>query len=391
MKLITYATHNSGYFEALQNSSSKNGFELITLGYNTEWKGLNQKFIDIKKYLKNYSNQNEIVCFVDGFDCIVLGSSNEMLEKYKSRNTEKVLFAADKDSYISTQMYGPVNKINNEKTYNRINTGCYIGKVKSILELLTNLCDYMECKNDSNDQTLMTLFYNKCRDCLDIDYDRNIFYNLELDIHTLYWQFLLATNSYSSHKAPLENKYYKLINKRVLLENGNYPIILHGNGDTNMDLIVEQLGYPISIKHNKKYYDYTIKPYFYKIIQQNPIISYILYYFIAIFHIIIMLFIYVYVYFTNNLLHLSIIIFLWVIIIIQWFLIGNCFCSNIENLLSNNNKKLENGKEPSFLLTPLNYLLGETIAYYITTLYPIVVIFVALYKINKVKCYNKRK
>jgi hypothetical protein len=95
MKLITYATHKSGYYEALQISALKNGFDLITLGFNEKWKGLNQKFVEIKNYLGNYSDKDEIICFVDGFDCIVLGTSHEMLEKYKKIDSNKVLFAAD--------------------------------------------------------------------------------------------------------------------------------------------------------------------------------------------------------------------------------------------------------------------------------------------------------
>ena len=390
MKLITYATHDSGYLQALKESSSNNNFELIILGFNTKWTGLNQKFIDIQKYLKTYSNKDEIICFVDGFDCIVLGSSDEMLKKYKSRNTEKVLFAADTDSYISTQVYGPINNKDKLHIYNRINTGCYIGKVKSILELLINLCNYTKCSNDSNDQELMTLYYNKCMNCLDIDFDRNIFYNLKLDINILYWQFLLVTNTYSSYKAPLKNKYYKFIYNRILLENGNYPIILHGNGDTNMDLIVKKLGYHISIKDNKNYFKYTIKPSIIKILQKHPNLSKAFYYFISFCHILISIYLYLFVFFSNNVLNLSILIFIWVIIIIQWFLIGNCFLSNIENMLINNNVKFKNGNEFSFLLTPLIYLFGENTAYYITVFYPIIIIIIALYKINKIKCFKNK-
>jgi hypothetical protein len=391
MKLITYATHESGYLQALKESSSNNGFELIILGFNTEWKGLNQKFNDIQTYLSGHSNQNEIVCFVDGFDCIVLGSSDEMLEKYKSRNTDKVLFAADTDSYISTNVYGPINKRDEGQLYNRLNTGCYIGKVKKILELLVELCIYDECSNESNDQELLTLHYNKCVDCLDLDFDRTIFYNLQLDVSVFYWQILIAFNLYSTLKAPLENKYYKLVGDRIVVNNGNYPVILHANGDTNIDLIVEKLGYPVSIKENKDYFTYTIKPSIIKVVEKNQHIAKPLYYLITFIHVLVALYAYVFVYFTDNIFYLSILILFWFLIILQWFLIGNCFLSNIENLLNNNVETLENGKEYTFLLTPLTYFFGENFAYNFTLVYPIFVIIVALYKINKAKCNKNKK
>ena len=112
-------------------------------------------------------------------------------------NTNKVLFVADTYSFISNEIFGEINKRDVE--HNRLNSGCYIGKVEDILNLLVNLCDLFECKMDSNDQNLLTLYYNKCVDCLNID------------LNTFYWQYLIATNSYNTIKAPLENKYYMVM------------------------------------------------------------------------------------------------------------------------------------------------------------------------------------
>jgi hypothetical protein len=50
--------------------------------------------------------------------------------------SNKVLFAADINSYISTQLFGEINKKDAKYKYNRINAGCYIGKVKDILNVL---------------------------------------------------------------------------------------------------------------------------------------------------------------------------------------------------------------------------------------------------------------
>jgi hypothetical protein len=218
---------------------------------------------------------------------------------------------------------------------------------------------------------------------LDIDVNRNIFYNLELDINTLYWQYLIVTNKYKNMKAPLTNKYYKFIKNRIVLDNGNLPIILHGNGDTNMDKIVQYLGYPISIKDNKDYFTYSIKPYIKLIKNKHPIFTNSIHYSIKLIHIIIALYVYLFVFYTNNKLQLSILILFIYMVTLQWYLIGNCFLSNIENLFSDNNIKLKNNKEYSFFLKPLINLFGENCAHYSTTCAPLIILLIALYKINK--------
>ena len=386
MKLITYATHDSGYFRALELSSQKNGFQLIVLGFNKKWEGFTQKIIDIIEYLKEFENKDEIICFVDGFDCIVLGTADEMLIKYKNTNSDKILFAADTDSPFTYLIFGKVNDRDAGTTYNRLNSGCYIGKVKEILNLLTNLCNLFECKVESNDQTLITLYYDKCVDCLNIDFNRNLFYNLQ-NLDTLNWQYLTITNTYNSVKAPLSNKYYKLENDRIILDNGNKPIILHGNGNTNMDLIVEKLGYPIGKKDNKNYHDYSVKSIINIVKTVNPFITDLLYYIVAIFHICFILYTSLFVFFTNDVFLLSILILVIYIMTLQWFINGKCILTDIENILSNSQNLNSDGKS-SILFNNIGQYLSDDLIYYATIFGPLTVFIIALTKINNAVYYS---
>lgn len=43
MKLITYATHSTGYFEALKESAARNHFDFEVIGFGTKWNGFTQK------------------------------------------------------------------------------------------------------------------------------------------------------------------------------------------------------------------------------------------------------------------------------------------------------------------------------------------------------------
>jgi hypothetical protein len=125
MKLITYATHNTGYLDSLKISAKNNHFDLKVLGYGKEWIGFTQKINDSKDYLKTL-DKNELVCFVDGFDSIVLGTSNELVQKYKDFKTDLVLFSASRDNFIMNIIFGKINDNDVDKEYNRLNSGLYI-------------------------------------------------------------------------------------------------------------------------------------------------------------------------------------------------------------------------------------------------------------------------
>jgi hypothetical protein len=150
-----------------------------------------------------------------------------------------------------------------------------------------------------------------------------------------------------------------------------------------MDLIVQKLGYPISIKENKNYYTYSIKPYINIIKTKYPLVTNLLYYLITFIHLIIILYLNTYVFFTNNVFNLSILILVIYLITLQWYIIGNCCLSNIENVLKDP-KTVGQNREYSFSLNYLIYLFGEDFAYNFTTFYPTLILCIALYKINNI-------
>ena len=133
MILVTYATHNSGYLNALKKSSKKNGFDLVILGENKKWEGFMQRIFDIIEFLKSKPS-NEIICFIDGFDVLTLGSKDEFINKYKSFNTDKVIFSASKDNFFLDLIYGKVNPNDSKFEYNRLCAGSYAGYCYKIID-----------------------------------------------------------------------------------------------------------------------------------------------------------------------------------------------------------------------------------------------------------------
>lgn len=362
MKLITYATHNSGYFFALQESAKNNNYELVIIGYGKEWQGFTQKIIDTKKYLLKL-DKNELVVFVDAFDCIMLGPSSEMEKKYKSLNINKVLFSASRDSFIMEKIFGPINPIDKEKEFNRLVTGCYIGYVGKILELFDNMCSELKCNKEDDDQVKLTNYYSKCKNCLLLDNNCNLFYNIDWDKNSIVSFFDVMSGNQDKHELPLVSQYYKFENGRIILNNGNKPLILHANGNLNIDKFVQELKLTGKIHQNRNYYDYSTKKFFQKIRSEYPITTYIMRIILKLVHIVLIIGAFSVFFTRNSYIILSIIIYN-TIILYLWYCYGYCILSPIENALDDT----ERTSKGSFLTEiGIKYLgitnIGEIISY----------------------------
>jgi hypothetical protein len=388
MKLITYATHNSGYFFALQESAKNNNYDLVILGYGEEWQGFTQRIIDIKKYLLKL-DKNDLVVFVDAFDCIILGSSSEMEKKYKSLNTNKVLFSAIRDNFILEKIFGPINPIDKEKEFNRLVAGCYIGYVGKILDLFDNMCSELKCNVEDDDQVKLTNYYSKCKNCLLLDYNSNLFYNIDVDKNLIFSFFDIISGTQEKYELPLDSQYYKFENGRIILNNGNKPLILHGNGNLNIDKFVNELKLTGKIHQNRNYYDYSTKKFFEKLRSEYPITTHIMRIILKLVHLFLVFYSFLLFFTTNSYIILSIIIFN-TIILYLWYYNGYCILSPIENALDDS----ERTSKGSFLTEiGIKYLgitnMGEIISYL-----PVIFIIYASIKLvylNKTCKLNKMK
>jgi hypothetical protein len=81
MKLVTVATHSERYFPYLKLSAEKYGHELVVLGWGEKWKGFVWRFELMREYLKNL-DPNEIVCFIDAFDVVILQDPQTIEAKF---------------------------------------------------------------------------------------------------------------------------------------------------------------------------------------------------------------------------------------------------------------------------------------------------------------------
>lgn len=229
--LATVATHNSGYMKWLIQSCSKFDTKLNILGYGQKWQGYAWKLLLILDFIKNLP-ENDIVCFIDGYDVIMLRDINEIIPIFNNIKTitnKKIIVGCDKIHFKPL-------KIISEITFNKckglpINTGTYIGNVKDLKYYIEKIMQGM--KPDDDDQALFIKFCNKNEDVFYIDHDSLLFLTIEKPMFNF-----------------LNNK-IKIIDGK-LIYNGHRPFFAHGNGNTNMNQLVEKLGFNITTKEKKQ-------------------------------------------------------------------------------------------------------------------------------------------
>lgn len=160
--ILTYSTHSENYFELLKTYP-----QLIILGYGKKWNGFKDKTDAVVSFCKKI-NDDDIVCFVDGFDSIILESSYEILKRFKELNKD-LIFSKDSIAYnlffkyIQDRYFGLCKN-------KRVNSGLYIGKASSIIDIWKGMSSNMD------DQQFIT---QKCKHGTDIYIDNPcyIFYN----------------------------------------------------------------------------------------------------------------------------------------------------------------------------------------------------------------------
>jgi len=158
MHIITYATHEERYLPLLKQSC-----DLVVLGMGKPWNGFQDKVWATVEYCKQHPG--EIICFIDGFDSIVL-QPNEILARYESFQTPLVMSHAGlaqtvPSKYIQDKLFGKCKE-------ERLNSGMFIGTSEAIIsfwedydggddqQYATQTCKHKDMKID----TEHLLFYN---------------------------------------------------------------------------------------------------------------------------------------------------------------------------------------------------------------------------------------
>jgi hypothetical protein len=202
--IVTYATHERGYFKTLKQSCP----DIVVLGMGTQWQGFRDKVNGVMEFCRSRP-PNDIVCFVDGFDSVVLDAST-LCDKFKAFDADLV-FSHDSTTasfatkYIQDKLFGKCQD-------QRLNSGMYVGYTHAI-------CTFWEgMQSGQDDQTFAT---HQCRTAhhnLAIDASRTLFYN------------------YSAADD------IRIVERRLTVDH-HTPCVISGPNHKNMNHILAPLGY----------------------------------------------------------------------------------------------------------------------------------------------------
>jgi len=240
MKLVTVATHSERYYPYLKLSAEQHGHELITLGWGEKWQGYSWKFELMKKYLRTL--KDELVCFVDAFDVIVLEDAATIERKFTERigqDWDKIIIS--KEQYSQPIIENILMRILQSLVFTKckdeyINTGTYMGYSSTLLNMLENIT----FKSTDNDQSILQKY------C--VQHEHQFIIDVECNL------FLVINSTFLKIKKGEYNISY-VDNK--LKYNNTFPSFFHGNGFTNFDIIIKQLKYDTTLykspEHNGFY------------------------------------------------------------------------------------------------------------------------------------------
>lgn len=221
MKLVTVATHSEGYFPWLLKSCERHGARLDVLGWGEKWQGYAWRLTLMLKYLQKQHPQ-EVVCFIDGFDVILLKPLEELEARFlKLKKQHDFKIAVSKEfpllkvlQWGSQLVFGKCKSV-------LINAGCYIGFAKDLLNVIHSIYE-IDPHFNADDQQMLVTYCRKTPYNLYIDHERHMFLTL------IY---------------PLND-----VNNRISSFMENDPCIYHGAGNTNMNNLIHALGYDMSDK-----------------------------------------------------------------------------------------------------------------------------------------------
>jgi hypothetical protein len=225
LHILTVANKSKYYYPYLVDSVKRNNNNLVTLGFNEEWGGLNTKFKLMNDALVEI-DENNIVCFVDGFDVICVRDLNKLTNAFLNiKKREKCNIVAGHDN-SATIFINTVKSLYFTKKIGStiINSGTYIGYVKDIKHFLSFVLS-QDNDNLADDQILMNT-YSKL-------HPKKIYIDINAEI------FLTIIR-------PLKNiRNYVEIKNNIVYNSNNKPFFIHAAGSGFMNDILEELGYKV--------------------------------------------------------------------------------------------------------------------------------------------------
>lgn len=324
MKVVTLATHDSGYLQALKESCDRYGYDLKVLGWGEKWEGFVMRANLYKEYLKEIPPDEYVVC-CDAYDVLALRPAEELLQEIKG--SDKVICAFDEHSSITDFIYGkPPYEFDGKKYY--ANAGMLIGKCEKIIQIYEIMCKDEKCtKKNIEDQALFNGLLQVHNELVVIDVNNELIYNLKYPRDKSYLKQMIDGAIFNKRFVLDDTHDFFNINDGSL-KNGNRPFFIHANGNSDIDSLCEKMGYSKGI-YNDAFNSYNgLKTFKIMLLRKLIILSH---YIFGIFSICTPSTFLIFNLKPPMLFLLSMIL-MYASIITQWYILGDCFLTSYENI-----------------------------------------------------------
>ena len=180
-------------------------------------------------------DDNEIICFIDGYDILILEGPHEMEIKFKALCDDKMNVVISKETFTDALFSKQFQEFSHYTTFKKCKgyflcAGTYIGYAAGLRQMYRDMCNKFSCEDAADDQRLIQSFCQEEPSRFIIDTKNDLF---------LVLADLFNGLSNNRHGIKIENGVFKYKDQQ--------PSILHADGNTNIDDIIEALGYDTSL------------------------------------------------------------------------------------------------------------------------------------------------
>jgi glycosyltransferase involved in cell wall biosynthesis len=220
---VTYASHGGrdDRFCRAVESSIRNEYDLVILGWNIPWRGLSQKLEAAHSFASSLRS-DDIILFTDAFDVLFTGSKENILQNFLQMNT-KILFSAEcgcwphvmEDRDACFHKYPP-----SPTPYRYLNSGTYIGYATNVVTMLQDVIKKAGNNfQNANDQKLVADMYIAKQHGITLDFHNKIFQSMHMTLE----KPLPYCNPSQDIIFDHQKRYYNKLTQ-------SYPSVFHFNG-----------------------------------------------------------------------------------------------------------------------------------------------------------------
>jgi hypothetical protein len=180
--------------------------------FEDKWDGYHDKIFNLLKNIKDVPD-NEIICFIDGYDLFVNSNTDEIITKFLNYNCD-LLFGAELNCFPENEsLKKKMEAIKCLTKYRYVNSGGYIGYASAIRKLLTwkSPTEIKKICEEGTDQLYFAEYF--IANNVQLDYRQKIFQNM----YRVSWREISVKN----------NRFY---NKKI----DEYPCFVHFSGGSGI-------------------------------------------------------------------------------------------------------------------------------------------------------------